>query len=89
MQADDIRWNATGPELLTIGDVARLLSVHPNSVRRWANQGRLRVYRVGIRGDRRFNPEDVASFLESWGSDRLKNLNFFIIPNKIIPSNLD
>ena len=49
--------------MLTISDVARLLNVHINTVRRWSNQGILRVYRVGSRGDRRFRQEDIVSFL--------------------------
>ncbi len=53
-------------EMLTVNDVARLLHVHPNSVRRWADMGLLRSYRVGLRGDRRFSPGDVARFLRSW-----------------------
>ena len=51
-------------EMLTVHDVARLLKVHPNSVRRWANQGLLRTFRIGKRGDRRFKPGDIARFLE-------------------------
>ena len=53
------------PGLLTIADVARLLHVHPNSVRRWADRGLLRCYRVGIRGDRRFRANEVDEFVES------------------------
>lgn len=49
--------------MLTISEVARLLNVHINTVRRWSNQGILKVYRIGSRGDRRFQREDVASFL--------------------------
>ena len=49
--------------MLTVSEVARLLSVHINTVRRWSNQGILNAYRVGSRGDRRFRQEDVASFL--------------------------
>ena len=49
--------------MLTVSDVARLLSVHINTVRRWSNQGILRAYRVGSRGDRRFRREDITSFL--------------------------
>lgn len=52
-------------DMLTISDVARLLHVHQNSVRRWANAGLLRCYRVGIRGDRRFKADEVNQFLES------------------------
>ena len=49
--------------MLTVNDVARLLNVHINTVRRWSNQGILKAYRVGSRGDRRFRQEDIASFL--------------------------
>ena len=49
--------------MLTVNDVARLLNVHINTVRRWSNQGILKAYRVGSRGDRRFRQEDITSFL--------------------------
>ena len=54
--------------MLTISDVARLLNVHINTVRRWSNQGVLEAYRIGSRGDRRFRREDITSFL-SRGSE--------------------
>jgi excisionase family DNA binding protein len=49
--------------MLTTSDVARLLNVHINTVRRWSNQGALKTFRIGARGDRRFRREDIASFL--------------------------
>jgi len=49
--------------MLTISEVAQLLNVHINTVRRWSNQGILKAYRIGSRGDRRFRQEDIASFL--------------------------
>lgn len=49
--------------MLTASDVARLLNVHLNTVRRWSNQGVLKAYRIGSRGDRRFKQEDIAYFL--------------------------
>ena len=50
-------------KMLTVSDVARLLSVHINTVRRWSNQGILKTYRIGSRGDRRFHGEDIDTFL--------------------------
>ncbi len=50
--------------MLTISEVAQLLNVHINTVRRWSNQGTLKSYRIGSRGDRRYRQEDIASFLE-------------------------
>lgn len=49
--------------MLTANEVARLLNVHMNTVRRWSNQGNLRAYRIGSRGDRRFAQEDVYLLL--------------------------
>jgi len=53
-----------GP-MLTTSEVAQILNVHINTVRRWSNQGALRAYRIGSRGDRRFKKEDVVSFFEN------------------------
>ena len=49
--------------MLTAREVARLLNVHINTVRRWNGKGVLKAYRVGPRGDRRFSREDIALFL--------------------------
>ena len=49
--------------MLTTSEVARLLNVHINTVRRWSNQGVLKTYRIGSRGDRRFERDDVVRFL--------------------------
>jgi excisionase family DNA binding protein len=51
--------------MLTAGDVARMLNVHINTVRRWSNQGIIRAYRIGTRGDRRFREEDIINFVEN------------------------
>ncbi|UCH50587.1 MAG: helix-turn-helix domain-containing protein [Chloroflexota bacterium] len=49
--------------LLTARQVARLLNVHVNTVRRWNDRGILKAYRIGPRGDRRFNKDDIEVFL--------------------------
>ena len=49
--------------MLTTNEVARLLNVHINTVRRWNNSGILRAYRIGNRGDRRFDRIDVLNLL--------------------------
>jgi excisionase family DNA binding protein len=49
--------------MLTASELAHLLNVHINTVRRWSNRGILKVYRIGPRGDRRFSKEDIDSFL--------------------------
>jgi len=57
--------------MLTISEVAYLLNVHINTVRRWSNQGTLKAYRIGSRGDRRFRQEDVANFLLKGSKDTI------------------
>jgi len=51
-------------DMLTTGDVARLLGLHVNTVRRWRSKGILKSYRINPRGDSRFRREDIESFLE-------------------------
>jgi excisionase family DNA binding protein len=48
--------------MLTTAEVARMLNVHINTVRRWSNQGSLASYRLGSRGDRRFRKSDIDEF---------------------------
>jgi diguanylate cyclase (GGDEF)-like protein len=42
---------------------ARLLGVHPNTIRAWSDAGRLRYYRINPRGDRRYRLGDLQRFL--------------------------
>jgi len=58
--------------MLTVREVAELLHIHTNTVRRWSDQGVLRAYRIAHRGDRRFRREDVARFLAelNYGDER-------------------
>jgi excisionase family DNA binding protein len=49
--------------MFTSRELARLLNVHINTVRRWSNQGMLQSFRIGTRGDRRFNRDEVIKFL--------------------------
>lgn len=55
----------TKNSLLTTTDVAKMLNLHINTVRRWSNRGILKPYRIGPRCDRRFRREDIVAFLNS------------------------
>jgi len=57
-----VNFNQMGP-MLTVREVAQLLNIHSNTVRRWSDQGIIRAYRIGPRGDRRFRREDIAGCL--------------------------
>jgi diguanylate cyclase (GGDEF)-like protein len=48
---------------LSVTKAARLLGEHPNTVRAWSDQGRLRYYRINPRGDRRYRLGDLNGFL--------------------------
>ena len=56
--------------MLTVREVARLLHVHPNTLRRWSNKGRIKAYRITSRGDRRFRREDIARLLAEFNPSR-------------------
>jgi excisionase family DNA binding protein len=50
-------------DMLTVREVARLFHIHPNTLRRWSNDGRIKAYRITPRGDRRFKREEITRFL--------------------------
>jgi excisionase family DNA binding protein len=52
-----------GP-MLTASEVAAMLHLHVNTVKRLGDRGELPFYRVCKRGDRRFRIEDVMAFLD-------------------------
>ena len=62
--AKDMGNNEYMSEMLTVREVARLLHVHPNTLRRWSNNGRIKSYRITPRGDRRFKREEIVRFLK-------------------------
>ena len=53
--------------LLTTGEAAELLHVHPNTLRKWSDNGLLKAYRLGDRRDRRFDLEEITRFLSENG----------------------
>jgi len=62
MPKDDIKL----PELLTIAQVAKILNVHPTTLRRWDKKGKLKAIRVGTRrgvGERRYHREDIIKLI--------------------------
>jgi excisionase family DNA binding protein len=54
-------YNGKSPgAMLTIREVARIFDVHPSTIRRWCEQGKIKTYRTGPRGIRMFKREDIA-----------------------------
>jgi len=50
-------------KMLTPKEVAELLHVHPNTLKRWTDEGRIAAYRINQRGDRRYRLQDIERFL--------------------------
>jgi len=57
--------------MLTARQVADFLQVSISTVRRWSDKGMLKFYRVGSRGDRRYQRKDVLQFLEESSSSTM------------------
>jgi excisionase family DNA binding protein len=53
-------------KMLTVGEVAELIHIHPNTLRRWCEQGKIASYRITSRGDRRFKKSDIDLFLSKF-----------------------
>ena len=56
-------------EMLTLREVSQLLHVHPNTIRRWVDQGIIKAYRIGSRRDRRFKRGDIATTFFGEGTE--------------------
>ena len=55
----------TVPQLLTLSEASKLLSVHPNTLRQWDKKGILRSVRFGQRKDRRHKKDDILRLLQN------------------------
>jgi type I restriction enzyme M protein len=56
------------PELLSIGQVAEIFSIHQDTLRNWEKDGTLVPLRVGPRKDRKYRPQDIQSIVDKMGS---------------------
>lgn len=51
-------------ELLTLTEAAKILKVHPNTLRLWDKKGVLKAVRIGIKKVRRYKKEDIERFID-------------------------
>lgn len=56
------------PELLSIGQVAEIFNIHPDTLRNWEKDGILVPLRAGKRGDRKYRPQDIQTIVDKMGS---------------------
>jgi len=59
--------------LLSIQEAADLLSVHPETLRRWDKEGKLQAVKVGERGDRKYRQEDLMRILLGTSPEKYKD----------------
>lgn len=50
-------------ELLTLAETAKILKVHPNTLRIWDKKGILVAVRIGERGIRKYKKEDIIKLI--------------------------
>ncbi|HBM46188.1 MAG: Type I restriction-modification system, M subunit [Parcubacteria group bacterium GW2011_GWF2_38_76] len=55
-------------ELLSIGQVAEIFSIHQDTLRNWEKDGTLVPLRVGPRKDRKYRPQDIQAIVDKMGS---------------------
>jgi len=61
------------PQFLRIGEAAKILGVHPGTLRRWEKEGRIKAYRIEGMGERRFELEEILEMLSLPAQE--KNIN--------------
>lgn len=79
-QSASLESDKPNSNMLTITEVADILHASENTVRHWADGDSLTCYRIGPRGDRRFDPKDVKDFAEKMGypKDDIEHLQNYI-----------
>jgi excisionase family DNA binding protein len=55
--------SGSSERMLSVKQVASILSVHPSTVRRWERGGLLKAYRIGPRGSIRFAKSEIIDFV--------------------------
>ena len=52
------------PNLLKIREAAEMLSVNPETLRRWDRSGKLKAIIISKRGDRRYKEKDIKNIID-------------------------
>lgn len=57
-------------ELLTLREAAKILKVHPNTLRLWDKKDVLKAVRIGIKKARRYRKEDIEMFINRQNNNK-------------------
>jgi excisionase family DNA binding protein len=57
--------DANAIQFLSIREVATMLKVHPETLRRWDKEGKLKSVRIGERGHRKYSKVKIEKLLKS------------------------
>jgi excisionase family DNA binding protein len=60
------------PELLTLKQASALINVHPNTLRNWEREGKVKAVRIGTRRDRRFLKASVWNIYQPVAKEILR-----------------
>lgn len=77
-------------DLITLQEAAEMLGLHPETLRRWDRNGRLKAVKVNERGDRRYSKEDILKLLNEYRNAldykgyeiHLNSVGFELFPNR-------
>lgn len=61
--------HTTSEHLYTITDAAKALHIHPNTLRKWADAGKIETVRLPSSGYRRFRADVIARMRVDMGID--------------------
>jgi excisionase family DNA binding protein len=62
-------------KMLSVTEVTELIHIHPNTLRRWSEQGVITAYRINSRGDRRYKKSDIDQFLSRFNNNKGRLIN--------------
>lgn len=60
-------------KFLSLQQAATLLDVHPETLRRWDREGRLKAIKVSKRGDRKYRYDDLLKLIGDYRPETYKN----------------
>lgn len=63
-------------EILTLREACELLNCHPNTLRKWADEGKIQSFRFGKRGDRRFKRQDILKSVQEPVTEKEQEIHY-------------